>query len=202
MDKNDYLKLLVEEIHSTTVATIGADGHPQTRTIDMMLWDEQGVYFLTAKGKAFYTQLMEQKYLALSATKDKKSVSLRGKVQNIGSEKLDEIFEKNPYMQKIYPDETRSALEVFRLYEASGEYFDISDPSHVTRDSIFIGQPETVVSGYFVGSGCVGCKLCYSVCPQKCIDIATTPVVIDQSRCLHCGRCESICPRQAIEKRG
>ena len=59
MTKQDYLKLLVESIHSTTIATIGADSHPQTRVIDMMLWDEQGVYFLTAKGKAFYAQLME-----------------------------------------------------------------------------------------------------------------------------------------------
>lgn len=48
----DYLELLVEEIHSTTVATIGSDGHPQTRIIDMMYYDEEGVYFLTAKGKA------------------------------------------------------------------------------------------------------------------------------------------------------
>ena len=30
MTKMDYLKLLVDEIHSTTVATIGSDGHPQT----------------------------------------------------------------------------------------------------------------------------------------------------------------------------
>lgn len=116
--------------------------------------------------------------------------------------KLDEIFEKNPYMQKIYPGDTRSALEVFRLYEASGEYFDISDPSHVMRDSIVIGQPESVVSGYFVGSACIGCKLCYSVCPQKCMDISVKPVVIDQNRCLHCGRCAEICPKQTIEKRG
>ena len=35
----DYLKFLVEEIHSTTVATIGSDGHPQTRIIDMMYYD-------------------------------------------------------------------------------------------------------------------------------------------------------------------
>lgn len=42
MQKNEYLKLLVEGIHSTVVATIGPDGHPQTRTIDMMLWDEAG----------------------------------------------------------------------------------------------------------------------------------------------------------------
>ena len=57
MMKQDYLELLVENIHSTTIATIGADGHPQTRVIDMMLYDEQGVYFLTARGKAFYAQL-------------------------------------------------------------------------------------------------------------------------------------------------
>lgn len=81
----------------TTIATIGADGHPQTRVIDRMLWDEQGVYFLAAKGKAFYEQLMEQCFIALSATKGKMSISLRGKIQNIGSEKLDEIFEKNTY---------------------------------------------------------------------------------------------------------
>lgn len=118
MERNDYLKMLVEEMHSTTMATIGADGHPQTRVIDMMLWDKKGVYFLTAKGKAFYAQLMEQGYVAISATKDKKAVSLRGRIQNIHSEKLDEIFGKNPYMQKIYPGDTRAALEVFRVYEA------------------------------------------------------------------------------------
>ena len=33
-----YIKLLVEDIHSTTVATIGTDGHPQTRIIDMMYY--------------------------------------------------------------------------------------------------------------------------------------------------------------------
>ncbi|MCD8014677.1 MAG: 4Fe-4S binding protein [Lachnospiraceae bacterium] len=200
MYSHNYLKLLVEKIHSATVATIGVDGHPQTRTIDMMLWDEKGVYFLTAKGKAFYSQLMEQKYIALSATKNKKSVSLRGKIQNIGNEKLDEIFEKNTYMQKIYPDDTRSALDVFRLYEASGEYFDISDPSHVTRDSFVIGQPQTVVNGYFVGSACIGCKLCCSVCPQKCIDISVKPAIINQNRCLHCGRCIEVCPAGAIKR--
>lgn len=79
MTKKDYLELLAENIHSTTIATIGADGHSQTRVIDMMLYDERGVYFLTAKGKVFYAQLMEQGYIALSATKDKISISLRGR---------------------------------------------------------------------------------------------------------------------------
>ena len=113
MTKMDYLELLVDEIHSTTVATIGSDGHPQTRIIDMMYYDEEGVYFLTATGKTFYDQLMEQQYVAISATKDKIAVSLRGKIKNIGKKNLDIMFEKNPYMKKIYPGDTKDAIEVF-----------------------------------------------------------------------------------------
>ena len=108
MKKQAYLKLLVEKIHSTTIATIGADGHPQTRVIDRMLWDEGGVYFLTAKGKAFYAQLMEQGYIALLAVKEKISISIKGKTRCIGQGKLDEIFEKNPYIKKFTPG-TRAA---------------------------------------------------------------------------------------------
>ena len=196
----DYINYLVEEIHSTTVATLGKDGHPQTRVIDMMYADEEGVYFLTAKGKDFYAQLMEQKYVAISGTKDKAAVSLRGRVKNIGTKHLDLIFDRNPYMKEIYPEDTRSALEVFCLYEAQGEYFDISDPSHVKRALIVIGAKEPERTGYFVSEGCIGCKLCYSACPQKCIDISAKPVVIDQNHCLHCGRCAEICPKQAIRK--
>ena len=201
MTQNDYLKLLVEDIHSTAVATIGADGHPQTRVIDMMLRDGQGVYFPTARGKAFYAQLMEQGYIALSAAKDKISISLRGKIRNIGSEKLDEIFERNTYMQSIYPGDTRSALEVFCLHEADGEYFDIRDPAHIVRDSFTIGKTAREAPGYYVGTGCTGCGACIPVCPQRCIDTSGTTAVIDQHRCLHCGRCAEVCPRQAIEKR-
>ena len=144
---------------------------------------------------------MAQGYIALSATKDKIAISLRGKIKNIGSEKRDEIFEKNPYMQSIYPGDTRSALEVFCLYDAEGAYFDIRDPAHVTRDSIVIGRAETAQTGYFVGEDCIGCKMCYAVCPQKCIDITKKPVVIAQYHCLHCGRCAKSCPKQTIEKR-
>lgn len=201
MTRDDYLRTLVEDIHSAVVATLDADGRPQTRVIDMMLWDERGVYFLTAKGKAFYDQLMAQKYIALSAAKDKISISLRGRVQNIGAERLDEIFEKNPYMQSIYPGDTRGALEVFRLYEAEGEFFDIRVPSHVVRDHFVLDTAPHATSGYFVGEGCIGCKLCYAVCPQKCIDISRVPAVIEQNRCLHCGRCAEVCPRQAIQRR-
>lgn len=197
----DYLRALVEEIHSTTVATIAADGHPQTRIIDMMLWDELGVYFLTARGKEFYRQLMEQGYVAVSGVANKKSVSLRGHVTNIGAEHLDEMFEANPYMKDIYPGDTRSALDVFRIHDAEGEFFDISDPSHVVRGSFAIGAAHAAEGGYMVGDACVGCGACLEVCPQGCIDVSKVPAVIDQHRCLHCGACVAACPEGAIAHR-
>ena len=112
------------------------------------------------------------------------------------------MFENNPYMKEIYPGDTREILDVFCLYEAQGEYFDISVPSNIIRKSIVIGDAQEVQTGYYVGKDCIGCKLCYSVCPQKCIDITQKPVVIEQNHCLHCGRCAQICPMQTIEKRG
>ncbi len=201
MAKNDYLKMLVEDIHSSVVATVGNDGFPETRVIDMMLWDEDGVYFLTAKGKTFYSRLMSQKFIALSASKNKISISLRGKIKNIGSKKLDEIFEKNPYMKSLYPGDTKAALEVFCLYEASGEYFDISVPFHVIRDSFLIGNIKESFCGYIIGNTCTGCKKCITVCPQKCIDFSTVPAVIDVHRCLNCGRCAEFCPTKSVERR-
>lgn len=201
MTKNDYLNILVEQIHSVVVATVGSDGLPQTRVIDMMLWDSGGVYFLTAKGKEFYSQLENQKFVAISASKEKIAVSLRGKVKKIGKKNLDLIFEKNPYMKEIYPGETRAALEVFQIYQAQGEYFDISVPSRIFRDSFQIGEEKISPAGYFISSCCTLCKKCASVCPQSCIEFSSVRASIIQNHCLHCGRCAEICPLHCIKKR-
>lgn len=49
------------------------------------------------------------------------------------------LFEKNPYMEKIYPDEgSRSALTVFEIYEGNGEWFDLSK-SPIERASFSFG---------------------------------------------------------------
>ena len=77
MRTQDYLKIIHEDIHSVVVATLDNDGRPVTRVIDMMLHDENSLYFLTAKGKEFYKQLMEQQYIAISGMAgegDRKSV--------------------------------------------------------------------------------------------------------------------------------
>ena len=54
METKDYLNYIVNEIHTVVVATSDDDGLPATSAIDMMDTDDEGLYFLTAKGKGFY----------------------------------------------------------------------------------------------------------------------------------------------------
>ena len=53
-----YFRYLVNEIHTTIVATVDDEGLPVTAAIDMMDCDENSLYFLTAKGKGFYDRLI------------------------------------------------------------------------------------------------------------------------------------------------
>lgn len=62
MTAADYLKYIVEEIHRTIVATVDDEGLPVTCAIDMMDCDDNSLYFLTAKGKAFYDRLIKREF--------------------------------------------------------------------------------------------------------------------------------------------
>ena len=206
MESKDYLAYLVEEIHTTVVATVDDAGLPVTAAIDMMDADEGGVYFLKARGKGFYDRLKKRGVLALTGMKGEDTMhcaalSIRGKVRELESELLPRLFEKNPYMNEIYPDAaSRSALTVFVIYEGSGEWFDLSK-TPIERFSFTFGKMKVEAGGYFITTGCTGCGDCETVCPQSCIDLIAVPAVIKQAHCLHCGNCYEICPAKAIERR-
>lgn len=206
MNAEKVMRFLQEEIHTTVVATVDDSGMPVTCTIDMMDWDENGLYFLTAKGKKFYERLTQRGVLALTGNKGPDtmhcvSVSLRGRVREIGPMRLPALFAKNPYMQEIYPTKSgQSALTVFQIYEASGEWFDLSKKP-IERYSFAIGQGKRETHGYIVTGRCIGCKVCRAVCPQNCILFKNEKAVICQENCLHCGNCFRDCPVQAVEKR-
>ena len=207
MTIQEYFSFIVDEIHSTVIATVDDNGLPVTCAIDIMDFDENGLYFLTAKGKGFYDRLKKQNFIALTGMRGRDTlscvaVSVRGKVREIGSTLLPILFQKNPYMNEIYPTvESMSALTVFQLYEGSGEWFDVSKKP-IERASFTFGGGKDNQELYFVTDKCIGCKLFYSCCPQKFIDIEIKPVVIQKEHCLHCGNCFKICPVHAIEKRG
>lgn len=86
-----YFAYLVHEIHSVIAATT----------------DENGLYFLTAKGKNFYQRLKTNQYIAFTGMKGEDTMfrialSVRGNVVEVGAGRLSELFAKNPYMYEIY----------------------------------------------------------------------------------------------------
>lgn len=205
METKDYLEYIAKVIHTTIVATVDDEGLPVTAAIDMMDADENSLYFMTAKGKGFYDRLKKREFLALTAMKGEDTmssvaVSIRGKVRELGPEKIPELFARNPYMQQIYPtEESMKALTAFQIYEGTGEWFDLSKKP-IERDSFTFGGVEKKEEGYFITDRCIGCGSCVSVCPQSCIQTDSIPHVIEQEHCLHCGNCFSVCPVSAVER--
>lgn len=206
MNTSDYLNYIVNKIHTTVVATVDDEGLPVTAAIDMMDSDGNSLYFLTAKGKGFYNRLKKRGFIAMTAVKGENTmtsvaISVRGKVRELGYEKIPELFEKNPYMREIYPTEgSMQALTVFQIYEGFGEWFDLSKKP-IERATFTFGGAEKKAEGYFITDACVGCGSCAAVCPQNCINTNNVPFVIEQEHCLHCGNCFEACPTGAVEKR-
>ena len=206
MKAEDYLSYIVKNIHTTVVATVDDEGLPVTAAIDMMDADAESLYFLTAKGKGFYDRLKKRGFLALTAMKgddtmSSVAVSVRGKVRELGFDRIPVLFAKNPYMNEIYPTAaSREALTVFQIYEGNGEWFDLSKKP-IERASFTFGGAKEKTEGYFITDACIGCQSCMEVCPQQCIAAENIPLVINQTNCLHCGNCLTVCPAGAVERR-
>ena len=174
MEACRYFKYLVEEIHTTIVATVDDDGLPVTAAIDMMDYDENSLYFLTARGKGFYDRLKKKEFLAFTALKGEDTMSsvalsVRGKVRELGYDRIPELFKKNPYMHEIYPtEESMKALTVFQIFEGTGEWFDLSKKP-IERASFRFGQKDPyseedqaagLYEGYLITDACIGCGSC------------------------------------------
>lgn len=66
MDAQSYLKMF-RTVKIASAATVDADGNPQSRIINVMLCEPEGLYIVTSRGKPFYRQLAETGKIALSA---------------------------------------------------------------------------------------------------------------------------------------
>ena len=208
MDADKYLSFIVDEVHSVIVATVDDEGKPVTAAMDMMEWDEGGVYFLTARGKNFYDRLTKRGCLSLTAMKGESTLeciacSLQGDVAELGHELVEQLCANHPYMYQIYPTEaSRSSLTVFKVYRGSGEYFDLTSRP-VNRESFSFGGESVEERGYRITDECIGCGVCESYCPQECIVVEEgVSARIEPEHCERCGNCFDVCPMDAVERLG
>lgn len=202
MEKQYFLNLL-REVKSVSMATVNKDGLPKVRIIDVMLVENEKLYFCTARGKDFFNELMESKQIAIvGMNKNYQTVRLNGKVHHLSNQKewIDRIFEENPVMNDIYPNESRYILEAFCISDGELEYFDLST-TPISRKYDVLGNVSLHQKGYEIQDNCIQCGLCLKNCPQKCIKPGTKYKII-QENCLHCGLCYEVCPAKAIKRMG
>lgn len=202
MNSQNCLEIL-REIKDVAFATVDARGLPQVRIIDVMLIDQGKLYFCTARGKDFYHELTASGQVAITGlNRDYQMVRLSGQAYRLKEQKewIDRIFEENPSIKEVYPENSRYILEAFCVENGQMEFFDLGK-SPIIRESFSLGEDEAEHKGFEITNICIGCGRCQHSCPQQCIQ-SGTPFVIQQEHCLHCGLCYENCPVQAIRKRG
>lgn len=198
MNAQDCLQIL-RDVKDAAFATVDEKGLPQIRIIDIMLVENEKIYFCTARGKDFYAQLMRDGHIAITAVnKDYQMVRLSGIAEKLTEQKywIDRIFKENPSMNNVYPKESRYILEPFCIANANIEFFDLGkEPIH--RENFTIGNHKEQKKGFEISASCIECGKCSKICPQQCIQIGK-PFKINQHHCLHCGLCFENCPIKAI----
>lgn len=198
MDKTTCLNLL-REIKSVSFATVDENGNPQVRIIDVMNVENNKLYFLTARGKEFYKQLIETKKVAIvGLTKNWETIRLNGEVKHLKNQKdeIDKIFKLNPVMNNVYPNESRYILEAFCIEKGEIEYFNLSKEP-IYRKSFSLDK-TTTKKGYYITDDCINCGICVNCCPQNAVISTDKNMQIQQEHCLHCGLCYERCPVNAI----
>ena len=187
----------LRNIKSVAVATVDK-GKPAVRISDVMLAENDKLYFLTARGKPYYKQLKENPEIAIVAMdKNYVTVRVKGKIEFVDKGYLEKIFEADPVLDEVYPEDTKEILEVFCLPAGVGEVFDLSvvPPK---RERFTFGGAKVEEPGYRITEKCTACGICKELCPTGAISEGEI-YKIDGSICLECGRCYEHCPYDAIE---
>jgi uncharacterized pyridoxamine 5'-phosphate oxidase family protein/Pyruvate/2-oxoacid:ferredoxin oxidoreductase delta subunit len=206
MNAQNCLNIL-RKIKDVAFATVNDEGKPEVRIIDVMIVENEKLYFCTGRGKDFYKQLISKPEVAVTGlNREFQMVRLTGRAEKLTDQKfwIDRIFQENPAMNDVYPGESRYILEPFCISCGELEFFDLGK-SPIYRESFVFGEEEAEkavrLKGFRITDACIGCGKCMRGCPQQCI-VKGKPFQIQQEHCLHCGLCYENCPVQAIVKRG
>lgn len=198
MDAKKCLQIL-RGIKDVAFATVDDNGLPQIRIIDIMIAENESIYFCTARGKDFYRQLMKNGQVAITGmNKEYQMIRLNGKACKLSEQKkwIDRIFDENPSMNEVYPNDSRYVLEAFCIDNGDVEFFDLGQ-TPIVRESFKLANSKLDNKGFEITDKCIKCGKCKHLCPQKCIK----NFIINQKHCLHCGLCFEECPISAIERK-
>lgn len=202
MDLATCLKKM-ELVGVLAFATVDSQGAPQIRNISAIHYEENALYFFTARGKNFCRELEEDgRVQILAYTKYKEMIRLSGRAYAVADKDqkkwTDVIFEEQPYLANVYPGDTRNIGIIFCIDEGEVEYFNLG-VNPIFRETYSLGNAVVHKKGYLITDACIGCGACQSMCPQRCIEEGA-PYKIEQEHCLHCGSCFENCPVGAIER--
>ncbi len=187
-------------------ATVDEHGAPQVRNISAIHFEKDALYFFTARGKEFCKQLLaDGRVQILGYTKYKESIRLSGRAVPVPDSEQEKwihtIFEEQPYLENVYPGDTKKIGIVFCVRGSVIEYFDLG-VSPIFRETYGVEDGRAGRKGYEITKSCIGCGKCMQVCPQKAVEKGgPIPYRIVQEHCLHCGNCYENCPEQAIMSR-
>lgn len=79
---------ILRKIKDVAFATVDENNQPQVRIIDVMLVEDNKLYFCTARGKDFYKQLKNHPYVAITGMNKKyQMVRLNGPVKRLENQK-------------------------------------------------------------------------------------------------------------------
>ena len=111
MDAQTCLKKL-EYVGVLNFATVDRYGKPQIRNISAIHYEQQSMYFFTARGKAFCEELLSDGNVQiLGYTKYKEMIRLSAKAEKIPEHEqgkwIDTIFAEQPYLSNVYPELAR-----------------------------------------------------------------------------------------------
>jgi len=135
MDAKMCLEKL-ERIGVLAFATVDKHGCPQIRNMSAIHYEQDRLYFFTAKGKNLCKELLDDgKLQVLGYTKYKEMIRLSGKAKALSGEENREwisvIFEEQPYLENVYPDETRDIGQIFMIEDEIAQFKRLKDWSNI-----------------------------------------------------------------------